>query len=103
MPVVAGFGIGPGALPGLVVGVVLTAAGLGLWTIGAGSTLENAAAVIGSGRYGGRGSWGHSGALGGTVLTGVLRSSIGAVALPLQLGARLLTAQAVRAEVGMRR
>src|SRR5699024_1889366 len=39
MPVVAGFGIGPGALPGLVVGVVLTAAGLGLWTLGAGSTL----------------------------------------------------------------
>src|SRR5699024_11573037 len=67
MPVVAGFGIGPGALPELVVGVVLTAAGLGLWTLGAGSTLENAAAVIGSGRYGGRGSWGHSGALGGTV------------------------------------
>src|SRR5699024_831637 len=101
MPVVAGFGIGPGALPGLVVGVVLTAAGLGLWTLGAGSTLENAAAVIGSGRYGGRGSWGHSGALGGTVLTGVLRSTIGAVALPLLLGASLLTALAVSAVVGM--
>ena len=101
MPVVAGFGIGPGALPGLVVGVVLTAAGLGLWTLGAGSTLENAAAVIGSGRYGGRGSWGHSGALGGTVLTGVLRSTIGAVALPLLLSASLLTALAVSAVVGM--
>src|SRR5699024_7818125 len=65
------------------------------------STLENAAAVIGSGRYGGRGSWGHSGALGGTVLTGVLRSTIGAVALPLLLGASLLTALAVSAVVGM--
>src|SRR5699024_2569130 len=101
MPVVAGFGLGPGALPGLVVGVVLTAAALGLGTLGAGSTLENAAAVIGSGRYGGRGSWGHSGALGGTVLTGVLRSTIGAVALPLLLGASLLTALAVSAVVGM--
>lgn len=101
MPVVAGFGLGPGALPGLLLGVVLTAAALGLWTLGAGSTLENAAAVIGSGRYGGRGSWGHSGALGGSVLTGVLRSAIGSVALPLLLTASLLSALSVSAVVGM--
>ncbi|MGO2557097.1 pyrophosphatase [Brachybacterium sp.] len=101
MPVVAGFGVGPGALPGLLLGVVLTAAGLGLWTLGAGTTLENAASVIGSGRYGGRGSWGHSGALGGTVLTGVLRSSIGSVALPLLLTSSLLAALSVSAVVGM--
>nr|WP_245822994.1 sodium/proton-translocating pyrophosphatase [Brachybacterium avium] len=101
MPVVAGFGLGPGALPGLLLGMVLTAAGLGLWTLGAGSTLENAAAVIGSGRYGGRGSWGHSGALGGTVLTGVLRSTIGSVALPLLLTSSMLTALSVSAVVGM--
>lgn len=101
MPVVAGFGLGPGALPGLLMGVVLTAAGLGLWTLGAGSALENAAAVIGSGRYGGRGSWGHSGALGGTVLTGVLRSTIGAVALPLALTTSLLAAMSISAVVGM--
>ena len=101
MPVVAGFGLGPAAMPGLLLGVVLTAAGLGLWTLGAGSTLENAASVIGSGRYGGRGSWGHSGALGGTVLTGVLRSSIGSVALPLLLTSSLLTTLSVSAAVGM--
>lgn len=101
MPLVAGFGAGPGALPGMLLGVVLTAAALGLWTLGAGSTLENAAAVIGSGRYGGRGSWGHSGALGGTVLTSVLRSAVGAVALPLLLTSSLLTALAVSAVVGM--
>ena len=101
MPLVAGFGLGPAALPGLLLGVVLTAAGLGLWTLGAGSTLENAAAVIGAGRYGGRGSWAHSGALGGTVLTTVLRSAIGAVALPLLLTSSLLTALAVSAVVGM--
>src|SRR5699024_1720735 len=92
---------GPGAMPGLLLGVVLTAAGLGLWTLGAGSTLENAASVIGSGRYGGRGAWGHSGALGGTVLTGVLRSTIGSVALPLLLTSGLLTALSVSAVVGM--
>ena len=101
MPVVAGFGLGPGALPGLVVGVVLTSAGLGLWMLGSASTLENAAAVIGSGRYGGRGSWGHSGALGGTVLTSILRSAIGAVALPLLLTSALVSALAVSAVVGM--
>jgi K(+)-stimulated pyrophosphate-energized sodium pump len=100
-PVVAGFGLGPAALAGLVVGVVLTAAGLGLWTLGASSTLAGAAAVIGSGRYGGPGSWGHSGALGGAVLTAVLRSVIGAVALPLALASALLSALAVSAVVGM--
>ena len=100
-PVVAGFGLGPAALPGLVVGVVLTAAGLGLWTLGSASTLAGASAVIGSGRYGGPGSWGHSGALGGAVLTGILRSVIGSVALPLVLTASLLSALAVSAVVGM--
>ncbi|MGP9539616.1 pyrophosphatase [Brachybacterium sp. AOP43-C2-M15] len=101
MPVVAGFGLGPAALPGLVLGVVLTAAGLGLWMIGSASTLDGAAAVIGSGRYGGRGSWGHSGALGGSVLTGILRATVGSVALPLLLTTGLLTALAVSAVVGM--
>lgn len=101
MPLVAGFGLGPGALPGLVVGVVLTAAGLGLWMLGSASTLESAAAVIGSGRYGGSGSWGHSGALGGAVLTSILRAAIGSVALPLLLTSSLLTALAVSGVVGM--
>lgn len=101
MPLVAGFGLGPGAMPGLIVGVVLTAAGLGLWMLGSASALENAAAVIGSGRYGGKGSWGHSGALGGAVLTGTLRASIGAVALPLLLTSSLLTSLAASAVVGM--
>ncbi|WP_299299184.1 pyrophosphatase [uncultured Brachybacterium sp.] len=101
MPVVAGFGLGPGALPGLVIGVVLTATGLGLWLLGSASTLENAAAVIGGGRYGGRGSWGHSGALGGTVLTGILRAAVGSVALPLLLTTSLLAALSVSAVVGM--
>lgn len=101
MPVVAGFGLGPGALPGLVIGVVLTATGLGLWLLGSASTLENAAAVIGGGRYGGRGSWGHSGALSGTVLTGILRSAVGSVALPLLLTTSLLSALSVSAVVGM--
>ena len=100
-PVVAGYGLGPAALPGLVVGVVLTVAGLGLWTLGSASTLAGASAVIGSGRYGGPGSWGHSGALGGAVLTGILRSVIGSVALPLALTASLLSALAVSAVVGM--
>ena len=100
-PVVAGFGLGPAALPGLVVGVVLTVAGLGLWMLGSSSTLAGAAAVISSGRYGGSGSWGHSGALGGAVLTAILRSAIGAVALPLALTTSLLSALAVSAVVGM--
>lgn len=101
MPLIAGFGLGPAALPGLVAGVVLTAAGLGTWMLGAASTLENAAEVIGGGRYGGSGSWGHSGALGGAVLTAILRSAIGAVALPLLLTSALLSTLAISAVVGM--
>ncbi|WP_114853616.1 sodium/proton-translocating pyrophosphatase [Brachybacterium sp. YJGR34] len=100
-PIVAGFGLGPAAMPGYVLGTVLTAGAVGVWMLGAHSTLESAAAVIGAGRYGGRGSWGHSGALGGAVLTGALRSSIGAVALPLVLTSSLLSALAISAVVGM--
>lgn len=100
-PLVAGFGLGPAALPGLLVGVVLTATGLGLWTLGGASALAGATAVISSGRYGGRGSWGHAGALGGQVLTAALRSALGAVALPLLLVTSVLTALSVSAVVGM--
>ncbi|WP_193106510.1 pyrophosphatase [Brachybacterium sp. FME24] len=101
MPIVAGFGLGPAALPGLVIGVVLAATALGLWSLGAGSTLENAAAVISHGRYGGPGSWGHSGALGGAVLTGTLRATIGSVALPLLLVTSLISALGISAMVTM--
>lgn len=85
MPVAAGFGLGPTALPGLILGVVVCAAGLGLWALLSSATMTAAVATIGAGRYGGAGSWGHSGALTGAVLTGVLRSALGATALPLLL------------------
>ncbi|MFC7456656.1 pyrophosphatase [Brachybacterium sp. GCM10030267] len=101
MPLVAGFGLGAAALPGLVVGVVLTATGLGLWSLGSASTMDSAAAVIGQGRYGGPGSWGHSGALGGAVLTGTLRAAVGSVALPLLLATSVLSALAVSSVVSM--
>lgn len=101
MPLVAAFGPGPAALPGYVIGAVLSAAALGLWSLGAGATLENAAAIIGHGRYGGAGSWGHSGALGGAVLTGALRAAIGSVALPLLLTSSVVSALMVSSAVGM--
>lgn len=101
LPLAAGFGLGPAALPGLVVGAVLTAAGLGLWALGSASVLEGAADVIGAGRYGGRGSWGHSGALGGAVLTEVLRGAVGAIALPLVLLTGLSSALTVSVVVSL--
>src|SRR5699024_1842550 len=101
MPVVAGFGLGPASLPGLLIGVVVSAAALGLWALGAATALESAADLISTGRYGGPGSWGHSGALGGAVLTGVLRSAVGSVALPLLLSTSLLTTLSVSAAIGM--
>lgn len=101
MPVVAGIGLGPAALPGLLIGVVLTAVALGLWALGSASALEGASGIIAAGRYGGPGSWGHSGALGGTVLTGVLRSSIGSVALPLLLSTALIAGLSVSSATGM--
>ncbi|MGP5078017.1 pyrophosphatase [Brachybacterium alimentarium] len=101
MPLVAAFGLGPAALPGFVLGAVLSAAALGLWSLGAGATLASASAIIGHGRYGGAGSWGHSGALGGAVLTAALRSAIGSVALPLMLTSSLVSALMVSSAAGM--
>lgn len=101
MPLVAGFGLGPAALPGLLIGVVVSAAALGLWALGSATALEGAADLISTGRYGGPGSWGHSGALGGAVLTGVLRSAVGSVALPLLLSTSLIAAMSVDAATGM--
>ena len=100
-PVVAAYGLGPSALGGYVVGAALTAGGLGLWAIGSAATLEGAADTIGAGRYGGPGSWGHSGALNGAVLAGVLRSSLGATAAPLLLVGALVGALVVASPVGM--
>lgn len=101
MPVVAGFGLGPAALPGLLIGVVLTAAALGLWALGSATALERASGIIAAGRYGGPGSWGHSGALSGAVLTGVLRSAVGSVALPLLLTTSLIAGLSVSSATGM--
>ena len=101
MPVVAGFGLGPAALPGFVAGLVMTAGALALWSHGASSAMSSATAVIASGRYGGPGSWGHSGALGGAVLTGVLRSSIGAVAPSVLLTGTFTAAILVPSVVSM--
>ncbi|PWH06567.1 pyrophosphatase [Brachybacterium endophyticum] len=77
MPVVAGFAFGPSALPAYVGGLVLFALGAAVWsTISAGLGTASVR-VIESGRYGGPGSWGHSGALGTTVLVGALRNALG--------------------------
>src|SRR5690625_4426769 len=46
MPLVAGFGLGPAALPGLLIGVVISAAALGLWALGSATALEGAADLI---------------------------------------------------------
>lgn len=85
MPVAAGFGLGAAALPGLVVGAAISTIALGLWSLLSSATMCAAVATISAGRYGGSGSWGHSGALTGEVLTAVLRSAVGATALPLLL------------------
>ncbi|MGY5765618.1 pyrophosphatase [Brachybacterium sp. DNPG3] len=95
MPLVAGFGLGPSALPGYVLGLLVPAAGWGLWTIASAVLMKSSSDAIGDGRYGGPGSWGHSGALGGAVLTGVLRSVLGSLALPTILVTALVSALAV--------
>lgn len=95
MPLVAGFGLGASALPGYVLGLVLAAAGWGLWTIASAVLMKASSDAIGAGRYGGPGSWGHSGALGGAVLTGVMRSVMGSLALPTILVTALVSTLAV--------
>ncbi|HIY24296.1 MAG TPA: pyrophosphatase [Candidatus Brachybacterium merdigallinarum] len=100
-PIVAGFGLGAAALPGVVIGVVVVAAGLGLWTLATSTVLEGATDVIEAGRYGGPGSWAHSGALNGAVLTGVLRGAIGGMALPMMLVTSQIAAVSVSSLVSL--
>lgn len=80
MPVVAGFGLGPAALPGLMLGIVVMTTGLGLWASWSTAVAEAAVEAIEDGRYGGPGSWGHSGALGVAALGQVLRAVLGGLA-----------------------
>src|SRR5699024_12367549 len=61
MPLVAGFGLGPAALPGLLIGGVISAAALGLWALGSATALEGAADLISTGCYGGLVFWCHCG------------------------------------------
>jgi K(+)-stimulated pyrophosphate-energized sodium pump len=77
MPVVAGFGLGPSALPAFVGTLVLAALATAVASTLAAGLGTSAVRVIESGRYGGPGSWGHSGALGTTVLMGGLRNALG--------------------------
>ncbi|GAB2539813.1 pyrophosphatase [Brachybacterium huguangmaarense] len=95
MPLVVGFGLGAAALPAYLGGLVLTALVLAVWTGNADAALRSGLDVIETGRYGGRGSWGHSGALGAVVLTTGLRAAIGRLALPVALVSALLTAAAI--------
>lgn len=77
MPVVAGFGLGPSALPAFVGTLVLAALATAVASTLAAGLGTSSVRVIESGRYGGPGSWGHSGALGTTVLMGGLRNALG--------------------------
>lgn len=88
MPIVAGFGLGPSALPAFVVTLLGAGAVLAVGsTVFAGSS-RAALEVIESGRYGGRGSWAHSGALGAAALGDALRGALGTmIALAAVLGA----------------
>lgn len=86
MPFVAGFGLGPGALPAFTVSLLVAALVLAVMTTILAGISRSALAVISAGRYGGPGSWGHSGALGGTVLAGTLRDALGTL---ISLGALL--------------
>lgn len=92
MPVLVGFGLGAAALPGYLAAVVVGALVLAVWTSAADASLRSGIAIIESGRYGGRGSWAHSAALGNAVLGTGLRAAIGQIAVPAALATALLTA-----------
>lgn len=101
MPVLVGFGIGAAALPGYLGGVVLTALVLAVWTGAADASMRSAVDVIETGRYGGRGSWGHSAALGNAVLGTGLRATIGQLALPAAITTSLVTVMGIGAFVSL--
>lgn len=95
MPVLVGFGLGAGALPGYIAAVLLTALVLAVWTGATDASLRSAVDVIESGRYGGRDSWAHSAALGNAALGTGLRAAIGQLALPAAVVSALVSVVAI--------
>ncbi len=85
LPVATGFGAGPAAIPAMIAGCAVGAVGLGLWARGTAEVSDGALAEVSAGRFGGPGSWAHTGAVSTAVLAGVQRASVGAVAVPLVL------------------
>jgi K(+)-stimulated pyrophosphate-energized sodium pump len=77
MPIVAGFGLGPSAVPAYVASVVLLGGGMAVLSTVFEGTTGRSVDVIRSGRYGGPGSWGHSGALSTAVLGGAVQGALG--------------------------
>lgn len=91
MPVIVGFGLGAAALPAYLAAVLVTALVLSTGASAADASLRSAVEVIESGRYGGRGSWAHSAALGGAVLGAGLRASLGQLAMPAAVASAFST------------
>lgn len=95
MPVLVGFGLGAAAVPAYVAGAVLTALVAAVWATLVDASQKGALDVIESGRYGGRGSWGHSAALSGAMLGTGLRAAFGQLALPVALVTSLVSAMLI--------
>lgn len=99
MPVAVGFGLGSAPLAAYVAGAMMAALVLAVWTTAAAATTASATDIIETGRFGGAGSWGHSGALGSLAMTGALRSTLGRLALPGALTTALMSAIVVGSAV----
>jgi hypothetical protein len=101
MPLVAGYALGPTAVTAYVGTLVVAGLALAvLSTVWAGvgrSALE----VITGGRYGGPGSWGHSGALGTATLGSSLSGMFGTLASLSALGGTLVGVLTVSSAVNM--
>jgi len=100
MPIVAGFALGPAAVPAYLAALIMVALGLSLWAHAAAGPLAGAVDLIEAGRYGGRGSWAHGGALNGAVLGVSLRAALGELLVPALLVASLTSYIVITMMVG---
>jgi K(+)-stimulated pyrophosphate-energized sodium pump len=101
MPLVAGFGMGPSAVPAYVASVVLLGGGLAVLSTVFEGTTGRSVDVIRSGRYGGPGSWGHSGALSTAVLGGAVQGALGTLISMASLAGALVALQTVSGAVNV--
>ncbi len=77
IPIIAGLLLGPDFVGGLIIGSLFTGVVVALYAVNAGGTWDNGKKFIEKGRYGGKGSLAHRGAIIGDTVGDPLKDTVG--------------------------